>query len=197
MQTLLVVDDLPEIHQMLDLLLENLDLKVLHALSGDEGLALFEKNDVDIVLTDVRMPLYDGLQMLQEMQDASPDLVAIVMTGYDSMANIKRALKLHVFDFLSKPYRASTLLGSIRQAMAERVHRKLIANLKQQNPDIKAVEALLVELRTSIKRTLEVEEDLHRWLQKLGNESPETLDQHARNENVEALLSRINAEVAT
>lgn len=160
MAKLLVVDDLKEIHDLLGLLLENKGFEILNAYNGDEGIEVFRSNPADVVLTDIRMPYCDGIDMIMELQSIDPDVVAVVMTGFESPANLKRALKVRAFDFVTKPYNARKIMTVLESALQERMKRRLKSTKPPSAEDEKGFREMTRKLRNEIARYQEMETKL-------------------------------------
>lgn len=77
---------------------------------GKEGLILLKEQKPDLLLTDIRMPQVDGLELIQEGKKQNPDLMVIVFSGYDDFAYVRRALRLGVQDYLMKPINMEELI---------------------------------------------------------------------------------------
>ncbi|MGF1486641.1 MAG: diguanylate cyclase domain-containing protein [Prochloraceae cyanobacterium] len=105
---ILVVDDEPDLEILLrqkfrKKIKEN-ELEFFFASNGVEALEkLADKPDIDMVLTDINMPLMDGLTLLQRIQELNPFLKAVIVSAYGDMANIRKAMNLGAYDFLVKP----------------------------------------------------------------------------------------------
>ena len=73
------------------------------ALDGEAGCQLILSTRPDIILTDIRMPKCDGLEMIETVRQSVPDCKVIIITGYDQFQYASRAIKLAIFDYLLKP----------------------------------------------------------------------------------------------
>lgn len=71
--------------------------------NGSAALEKFEKDPYDIVVSDVKMPIMDGITMAIQMQNVSPDVKLLFLSGYDDFEYVKKAIQLHAYDYLSKP----------------------------------------------------------------------------------------------
>ncbi len=80
------------------------DLQVNAASNGIEALQLLKTSPADIVVTDMKMPKMDGLELLKQIRDLYPDIFVIVVTGFGSVDNAVRAMKLGAYDYLFKPF---------------------------------------------------------------------------------------------
>lgn len=101
--TILLVDDEPAIVQALASELRLQGYHVHTASSGKDGLAIIEKNKVDILITDLRMPGMDGLELLSRTTAINNELQAIVLTGYGDMQNAVEALNRGASGYMLKP----------------------------------------------------------------------------------------------
>lgn len=105
MYKLLIVDDEPGIRNGLTHLnWDTFDIEV--ATSVENGLAALEylkSNDVDIVLTDIKMPIMDGLELIQRLDEFDPPIITVALSGYDEFDYVRHCLKHKVFDYLLKP----------------------------------------------------------------------------------------------
>lgn len=114
----LVVDDEPEVRNVVGLLLDSIGAVVTTAGSGEEALELLaEKSDITLLVTDVRMPGMDGHALLRAVRDAGHGLPAILASGFDP-DELKDALRLTPFTRLAKPFRRDQLLAAVRSVVA-------------------------------------------------------------------------------
>ncbi|MFN7995705.1 MAG: response regulator [Bryobacteraceae bacterium] len=115
--TLLVVDDDPAVHELLGAVLRPPEWKIDSAYDGLAGLACVEAHPYDMVLTDVRMPGLDGLELLSRIRRIRPEAKVMVMTAESTPANIVRAIRDHAFSYFSKPFSPSAVADTIAQAV--------------------------------------------------------------------------------
>jgi two-component system nitrogen regulation response regulator GlnG len=95
---------------------------------ADSGLAALERaasGDFDAVISDVRMPRMNGLELLERLQQGHPDLPIVLMSGSSEVANKSAALELGAFDYLQKPLVLSDLRHSAERAIATRQRTSL------------------------------------------------------------------------
>jgi signal transduction histidine kinase len=128
-KTLLVVDDEPIICQLCARALNSFN--VIQAGDGRQALKVLEKNDVDIILSDVMMPNLSGLDLLRTVKKQQPDLAVILMTGYTDKDLILQALKAGADDFISKPINLLQLRTTVDKVLDKLLMRKELANLKR------------------------------------------------------------------
>lgn len=92
---------------------------VLSADSGEEALEILKQEPVDAITLDLKMPGLGGQNTLAVIRESHPELPVIVITGYGSYESAVKALKLHAFDYISKPYDTKKILDAVRQAVEE------------------------------------------------------------------------------
>ncbi|CAG0929839.1 partial Hydrogenase transcriptional regulatory protein hupR1, partial [Rhodocyclaceae bacterium] len=134
--TILVVDDEVRSQETLRRTLEE-EFEVLTASSGEQALALLEREPVDVILCDQRMPGISGVQTLKEARGRWPDTVRIIVSGYTETEDIISGInEAGIYQYLLKPWQPESLLLTVRAA-AE-LHR-----LQAEN------QRLNIELRTA------------------------------------------------
>jgi len=121
---LLLVDDEEDIRDVLQLPLEDLGYDVLLAENAETALALFRKENPAIVLTDIKMPGMDGIELLQEIKKDSPDTEVIMITGHGDMNLAIKSLKYEATDFIIKPINVNALEIALGRA-EERISTRL------------------------------------------------------------------------
>ncbi len=116
-RTLLLVDDEVSILKALRRMLRNEGYRVLIAGSAREGLEILALNDVQVILSDQRMPEMTGTEFLSRVKDLHPDTVRIVLSGYTELSSIIEAVNQGaIYKFLIKPWDDDLLRGHIRDA---------------------------------------------------------------------------------
>lgn len=113
-KTILVVDDDPELQDLVGFALQREGYEVRQAFDAFEGLAIIEKEKIDLALLDVMMPKMDGLEMLSRLRAANQDLSVIVMTALSAPEAAVSALRDQASDFLTKPFDLPQLLSAVR-----------------------------------------------------------------------------------
>ncbi len=102
-KTILIIDDEISILGSLTSFFEDEGYSVLSAEDGDKGLSLFSNNDIDIVLTDLRMPKKDGLDVMRDIHKHNPETPMIVVSGAGEKEDIIKALRMGAKDYITKP----------------------------------------------------------------------------------------------
>jgi signal transduction histidine kinase len=119
-KTILLVDDEKDIREVLRLPLTDLGYEVLEAENGAEALHLFERLQPPIILTDIKMPGMDGIELLRKAKRANPEVEVIMITGHGDMDLAVKSLKYDATDFITKPINVDVLEIAIQRA-AERI----------------------------------------------------------------------------
>lgn len=101
--TLLIIDDEISIRESLALLFEDEGYRIFTAENGHVGLDLFFREKVDVVITDLRMPVMDGLEVMRTIHASDPDLPMIVISGAGKKKDVIQALQMGAKDYISKP----------------------------------------------------------------------------------------------
>ncbi len=139
-RTILIVDDQPDMLGFLERFLNaELGVSVRCAANADQALALLAQAPVDVVLTDIRMPGMDGLELLKRLKGANPEAMVIIMTAYGSIEKAVEALKLGAYDFITKPFDESHLLHVIGKALEHASLRRRTQDLEKQIRDHETV----------------------------------------------------------
>lgn len=121
-EKILVTDDEELILQLCRRILAKKGYEVEIAASGSRALEICEEGPFDILLTDIKMPGMDGLQLIEHMRKRQPDIAAVVITGHGSIDTAIESFKLGVMGFIVKPFTPDALLASIQSAIERRPH---------------------------------------------------------------------------
>src|SRR5260221_3121236 len=127
---ILVIDDEAAIRDSLRMTLEYEGYEFLAAATGQEGLALAEREAPDLILLDVKMPGMDGLEVLDRLRAANDGLPVIVVSGHGTISTAVEATKKGAFDFIEKPFASDRVLLSIRNALDQQQLRDENRSLK-------------------------------------------------------------------
>ncbi len=117
MHTILVVDDEPNYLIVLSELLREEGYEVLTAGSGGDGLRIVKENDIDLVVTDMRMPGMDGLELLRTVKSLNRDLPVVMITAFGEVEKAVGAMKAGAYNYLTKPFNNDELVMNIRKAV--------------------------------------------------------------------------------
>jgi DNA-binding NtrC family response regulator len=117
METILIVEDKESMAQMLKETMETEGYRSLIARDGAEGIRRIKENRIDVVLTDLKLPKKDGMDVLRAAKEENPLLPVILMTAYGSVDVAVRAIKEGAFDFITKPFDTDHLMHLIKRAL--------------------------------------------------------------------------------
>jgi len=117
MDTILVVDDEINYLTVMEALLGDEGYEVYTAPGGQEALKLAGTSDVDLVLTDMKMPKMNGIELLSELKRLYPDLPVIMMTAFGTVEKAVEAMKTGAYDYILKPFKNEELLATIARAL--------------------------------------------------------------------------------
>jgi len=116
MSKILIIDDEEGIRKVLALSLATDGYDVVTAAVGEEGIEIFNRESPPIVLTDIKMPGMDGIEVLKQIKGLNPDAEVIMITGHGDMDLAIDALKLDASDFLNKPIKDEALSVALKRA---------------------------------------------------------------------------------
>jgi DNA-binding NtrC family response regulator len=116
-KTILVADDELNLRRVLGGMLKREGHEVLSASDGEEALALVRKGGIHTVITDLRMPKLDGMQLLQVVVQDYPDIPVIILTAHGSIDSAVAAVKLGAFDYIEKPFEQDQLKRVVDTAL--------------------------------------------------------------------------------
>ncbi len=116
MMKILLIDDEPDILRVLTRSLKADGYAVASASSGADGLAVFETDRTEIVITDIKMPGMDGIEVLKHIKTQAPDTEVIIITGHGDIDNAIEALQYGASDFINKPVRDEALSIALKRA---------------------------------------------------------------------------------
>ncbi|MEW6665806.1 MAG: response regulator [Thermodesulfobacteriota bacterium] len=116
-KAILLVDDEPGILKVLGISLADRGYKVLTALNGQEALRIYREAHPSIILTDIKMPGMDGIELLKQVKHESPDTEIIMITGHGDMDLAIQSLKHEASDFITKPIGDESLDIALRRAV--------------------------------------------------------------------------------
>ncbi|MGE0882601.1 MAG: response regulator [Blastocatellales bacterium] len=119
MSQILVVDDDPVLHELIEGALESEGHIFKHAFSGQEGLDVLAKERFDLVLIDYVMPGMDGGEFLEQLRKDHPDLRAVMITGLGTPDAVLKAMRKRVCDFILKPFSIADLKASVSAALGD------------------------------------------------------------------------------
>lgn len=173
--TLLCVDDEPGILSALRRLFRPQGYRILIAEGGAAGLEILAGEDVDLVISDMRMPEMDGATFLKQVRERWPHTVRLLLTGYADMTSTVAAINEgEIYRYVSKPWDDAELLGIVREVLERqqlaKENRRLTALTQSQNEQLKTLNAGLeqkvAERTAALQQALSQVEQAHGELKK-------------------------------
>ena len=153
---ILAVDDQRYFRELVEGLLSDEGYEVQTACSGEEALHLFEREDFEIVLTDLVMPGIDGSELVRRLKERRPDQDIVMVTGVVDVSAAVEAMKLGATDYILKPFDRTLLLESVDKILSRRRLREEHARLIEENLEFMGVLSLF-ERAAGLFTTLSVE----------------------------------------
>ncbi|MBW2074918.1 MAG: sigma-54-dependent Fis family transcriptional regulator [Deltaproteobacteria bacterium] len=117
METILIVDDEKNYLVVLSAFLSGEGYETLTADNAHRALEILASTDLDLVLTDMKMPSMDGIELLRHIKEEHPDLPVVMMTGYGTVEKAVEAMQLGAFNFILKPFQNETLKQIVKKAV--------------------------------------------------------------------------------
>ena len=135
-ETILIIEDEEDILALLSSLLASEGYNIITACNGREGLDRFQEHSPDLILTDVRMPIMDGIEVLREVKTKESDTEVIILTGHSDEATAIDCLRLGAYDYFCKPLEdIDVLLTAVARVLEKRdlelKNRSLVKQLEE------------------------------------------------------------------
>ena len=147
---ILVVDDEKEIREFLSKALTRIaGFHVEMAEDGEEALRKIDQDKLDLILTDLRMPKMDGLNLITEIAKTKPEILTILMTGHGTVDSALEAMKRGASDYLTKPINLDELVLRVQKVLEEKQRfvsmKEYITQLEKANQELKRVDEMKSE----------------------------------------------------
>ncbi|BDQ03734.1 sigma-54 dependent transcriptional regulator [Ignavibacterium sp.] len=130
--SILIIDDEAAQREILKGFLDKRGFRTFTASSGNEGLAFIDKEQIDIILSDYKMPDKTGIEVLEEAKRINPEISFVLMTAYGTIENAVKAMRLGAYDYLSKPVDLDELELLIEKIIENKNLKSEVSFLKQQ-----------------------------------------------------------------
>ena len=151
---ILLIDDEPIALSNMSHVLEREGYKVTACENGESGLAAMQSTEFDIVLTDLRMPGIDGMDVLRHIRESTPDVPVIMITGHAALDSAVDAMKAGAFHYIAKPFRLDEAREVVRSALELRRIRRENSQLKERIEEISS-HASIITQDLGVQRMLE------------------------------------------
>jgi len=132
MPKILIIDDQDDLRWFLSNFLLEEGFEILIAENGEVGLEQVRKNAPEVVLLDLKMPQLDGIATLEQIKEIDPSIPVIIITAYGDIRSAVQAMKLHAYDYLTKPFDNQDLLFTIKRALERQQLLSQVETLRNQ-----------------------------------------------------------------
>jgi len=132
-ETMLIIDDEDVVLESCRKIFSAEGFQVTCTTSPAEGLRLVSDTSFDVILCDWKMPGFDGMDVLEELERRSPDSVAVMISGYPTVGRAKEALKRGAMDYVAKPFTPDEIVEAVRKAVKRKLaeEKKAIGRFEQ------------------------------------------------------------------
>jgi len=154
-KTVLVVDDERDLLLSLQKALSKEGFRVLIAERGRQALEILQREPVDVMLCDLRMPEMSGTELLRETKKLVPDVEVIMLTAYGTVESAVEAMKQGAYDFITKPFKRVTVVKAIEKALEKQALSRENLYLRQQLERVRPKDQI-VGKSAAIERVLEL-----------------------------------------
>jgi len=124
-ETVLIVDDVPDTVETIRRNLESEGYAVYAASGAAEALAIIDRERIDLVVTDYKMPKISGLDLVRQIRENHRDMEVVMITGYPSLEGAVQAVKSGAEEYLAKPFTDAELFAAVRRALDKLQRRRL------------------------------------------------------------------------
>lgn len=128
---LVVEDEVKTRESMINILSERFS-KVIGAQNGDEGLKKFKKFKPDLVITDIAMPIMDGLDMAREIKEISDDVPIVVLSAYSEKERLLRSIDIGIDKYLIKPVDIEELFKVLDYLIGEKIEANMLVKISEE-----------------------------------------------------------------
>ena len=162
----LIVDDERAIRRALKEILEYENCQVLEAENGKEGLEMIRSNSLDVIFCDIKMPLLDGMELLDQIQNEGNEVPIVMISGHGSLETAVQAIKKGAFDFIEKPLDLNRILVILRNVkdrnslvQETKILKTTVKKIKGssiigETPEILEIKAMIEKVAPSDARVL-------------------------------------------
>ena len=151
-QHVLIVNDEPDIREMLEITLSRMELETRSAEDYSNATRLLNEEEFDLCLTDMKLPDGDGIALVEFIQQQFPNIPTAVITAHGSIDLAIKAMKSGAFDFVSKPLSLDTLRNLIEKALTLPSAAQQVSSLTESTYQIVGETAIVAELKRSIAK---------------------------------------------
>jgi two-component system response regulator AtoC len=155
-QSILVVDDETKMRRLLEIMLTQLGYKIYQAEDGQKAIKFLDAQMVDLVITDLRMPNIDGIELLQQLREQKNDVSVIVVTAYGTVETAVDTMKYGACDYIVRPFEIEAVEAAVKRALklskVQRENRYLRSEINQGWGEFVGSSNAMKEIYTLIKQ---------------------------------------------
>ena len=151
LNTVLVVDDEESVRSMVAVLLQKEGYQVSTAQGGEEALDLLSEQTFDLLLSDIRMPRMDGLQLLDRVRALYPEITVIMMSAFGTVDLAVEGMKRGAYDYISKPFKPDEILLALKKAEERESLRRENIRLKEEVGERFSLEGIVARSPSMVK----------------------------------------------
>ncbi len=137
--SVLIVDDELGPRESLRMILKPL-YDVRTATNGQEALDCIQKEKIDLITLDIKMPGLSGMDVLRELRKLGSDAAVVIVSGYGTLTNVQDAIRYGAVDFVSKPFNVADIVAIVNKSVAQRSYNRKVKNIVQKIRSIHAWE---------------------------------------------------------
>lgn len=163
--SILIVDDDDTLREILGTYLDAEGYRVTAAANGEEAFAHLDRDDLDVLITDLKMPGMNGLELSRKALVADPDRPVILMTAFADVDNARESVSIGIYDFILKPFDFADFGNAVRRALS---HRRLLTENREYQRNLEQmVEDRTQELQGALLEIQEASNNLDRKVKEL------------------------------
>lgn len=129
---ILVVDDEKSMREILEIFLKSEGYGVATAENGEKAIEAVKKDIFDLIITDMKMPRVNGLELLRNVKQITPDVAVVLITAFGTTESAVEAMKLGAYDYIQKPFQMDNIRLVVKNALDKQKLKKDVSILKQQ-----------------------------------------------------------------
>jgi two-component system response regulator PilR (NtrC family) len=129
---ILIIDDEQSLREMLTVLLQREGYQIDQAVDGEDALAKIAENNLDLIISDIKMPRLTGIDLLRRLREQENDTTMIMMTAFSSTEEAVEAMKLGAYDYITKPFKNDEIRLVVKNALERRQLQRENLQLKRQ-----------------------------------------------------------------
>jgi putative nucleotidyltransferase with HDIG domain len=188
-ERVLIVDDEPLIRDLVTKVVSSLGLQSDTVQNGEEALQRLARTEYEVVLSDITMPVLDGLDLLHQISSRYPEIAVIMITGISDVSSAVDALSTGAYDYITKPFHVLELKGKIQRALER---RRLVLENRQYHSHLEGrVRQQTAELREALAATgMAYTQTLEALINALDARERETQKHSKRVSNYTVLMAR-------